>query len=286
MEANSSIKTLYLIGPSSTGKSTLFHAIVKDMGLDPGQGITEVARTVMKRNTSFSRKTVGCANFPFPSIRNQYPMSNRDIEMQRTILKAQLEQEQSARSVAGGSAVRIVLSDRSAIDPVAYAVLTAANEEDGRERMRVLVDTPEFQTALRWYREGTFVLFKPVPEWLVDDGVRSMDEKAQTIGVYRNILKGLEISYVELGEEIKDLQARVAFAKGLINANGTSACSRETESKCSYHGPWQRRKFDDDKTPGAKSRFEHSLVAVIVDGEVLSTTTATNPCRYKKHELE
>jgi len=62
MEASLSIKSLYLIGPSSTGKSTLFHAIVKDMGLDPGQCITEVARTVMKRNPSFSRKTVGYAN--------------------------------------------------------------------------------------------------------------------------------------------------------------------------------------------------------------------------------
>jgi nicotinamide riboside kinase len=175
MEPNLSIETLYLIGPSSTGKSTLFHAIVGEMGLDRRQCITEVARTVMRRNTNFSRKTVGYANPPIPSIRNWWLMLSRDIEMQRTILKAQLEQEQAARSVAGGSAVRMVLSDRSAIDPVAYAVQTAANEEDARERMGVLVDTPEFQAALRWYREGTFILFKPVPEWLVDDGVRSLD---------------------------------------------------------------------------------------------------------------
>lgn len=64
MEANLSIKALYLVGPSSTGKSTLFHAIVKDMGLDPRQCITEVARTVMKKNPSFSRKTVGYVNLP------------------------------------------------------------------------------------------------------------------------------------------------------------------------------------------------------------------------------
>jgi len=197
----STIKTLYFIGPSSTGKSTLFHAVVKAMGLDPGQCITEVARTVMK-NTGFSRKTVG------------------DIEMQRTIMKAQLEQEQLARSVAGGGAVRMVLSDRSAIDPVAYAVFTAANEGDARERMQVLVDTPEFQTALRWYREGTFILFKPVPEWLVDDGVRSMERQDQTLEVFRDILKELGIPYVELGAEIKDLQARVTFATRLINPNG------------------------------------------------------------------
>lgn len=153
--------------------------------------------------------------------------------MQHTILKAQLERELEARSVAGGSAARMVLSDRSAIDPVAYAVLTAANKEDGRERMRVLVDTPEFQAALHWYREGTFILFKPVPEWLVDDGVRSMD---QNLEVFRDILNELEIPYVELGGEIRDIRARVAYAKGLINVNGTNACSLVTESKCSYRG--------------------------------------------------
>lgn len=155
--------------------------------------------------------------------------------MQRTILKAQLEQEQASRSVAGNSGVRVVLSDRSAIDPVAYAVLTAANEESARERMRVLVDTPEFQAALNWYRDGKFVLFKPVPEWLVDDGVRSMD--TQSLEVFRDVLKELEIPYVELGEEIKDLQARVAFAKGLIGANGANVCLLEKEAKCSYRGP-------------------------------------------------
>ena len=55
------METLYLVGPSSTGKSTLFHAIMKDLTLDPSQCITEVARTVM-RKTNFSKKTVGYVN--------------------------------------------------------------------------------------------------------------------------------------------------------------------------------------------------------------------------------
>ena len=148
--------------------------------------------------------------------------------MQRMIMRAQLEQERAARSVAGVSAVRMVLSDRSAVDPVAYAVVTAANEDSAEERMRALVDTPEFQTALRQYREGIFVLFKPVPEWLVDDGVRSMEQQDHIFDVFCKILKKLDIPYVELGEEIKDLQARVTFAMGLINQNGTNAFLLET----------------------------------------------------------
>ena len=58
MENTQVIETLFLVGPSSTGKSTLFHAIAKKLGLTRDQCITEVARTVM-RNTDFSRKTVG-----------------------------------------------------------------------------------------------------------------------------------------------------------------------------------------------------------------------------------
>jgi len=61
MRDQSTIKALYLIGPSSTGKSTLFRAVTEDMGLDPGQCVTEVARTVMK-NTDFSKKTIGYVN--------------------------------------------------------------------------------------------------------------------------------------------------------------------------------------------------------------------------------
>jgi len=227
MDAKPAIATLFFVGPSSTGKSTLFHAMAKEMKLYSEQCITEVARTVM-RNTSFSRNTVGCVNSPFHSLENRYLTSTRNIEMQRTIMRAQLEQEQVARSVAGVSAVRMVLSDRSAVDPVAYAVITAANEDSARERMQVLVDTPEFQTALRRYREGTFVLFKPVPEWLVDDGVRSMEQQDHTLEVFRKILKELDIPYVELGEEIRNLQARVTFAMGLINQNGTNAFLLET----------------------------------------------------------
>ena len=154
-----------------------------------------------------------CIQDPF-QIR--YSTFKRDIEMQRTILTTQLEQELKARSVAAGSAVQLVLSDTSAIDPIAYAILTSANKKDERERKAILVDIPEFQAALCRYREGMFILLKPVSGWLVDDGVRSMDERGQNAEVFRILLRELDIPFVELGEEIKNIQARVEFAKQLI----------------------------------------------------------------------
>jgi len=80
--------------------------------LDLGQYTTEVARTAMRRNTSLWSGTCHSVQ-----VRTWYLMSRRGIEIQRAILKAQPEQEQVARSVAGGSAVRMALSGRSVIDP-------------------------------------------------------------------------------------------------------------------------------------------------------------------------
>ena len=150
------------------------------------------------------------------------------------------------------------------MDPVAYAVLTAADGDDARKRMGVLVDTPEFQTALRLYREGTFILFKPVPGWLVDDGVRSVEKQDDALGVFRSILNEVGIPYVELGEEIKDLRARVTFAMKLINQNGTSASLTRKCSRRNAHIPVSGR--DETVTRMRLLRRKHGLVAVIVDG--------------------
>ena len=74
-----------------------------------------------------------------------------------------------------------------------------------------------FQAALHRYRGETCILFGPAPGWIVNDRMRSIEKQGQTFEVFQNILKELEIPYVELGEEIKDLQARVAFARGPTN---------------------------------------------------------------------
>ncbi|TFY59054.1 hypothetical protein EVG20_g7929 [Dentipellis fragilis] len=53
-----SVRAIYIVGPSSTGKTTLCTALATHLGLPSALHITEVARTVM-RSTSFTRADVG-----------------------------------------------------------------------------------------------------------------------------------------------------------------------------------------------------------------------------------
>ena len=55
------------------------------------------------------------------------------------------------------------------------------------------------------------MLLRPVPEWLVDDGVRSLDDQKICLQAFRAILCELGIKFVEMGVEVKGLTERVAF---------------------------------------------------------------------------
>ncbi|TFY79168.1 hypothetical protein EWM64_g4843 [Hericium alpestre] len=126
--AHRRVKAIYIVGPSSTGKTTLCKAFAAQLGLPPAVYITEVARTVM-RETGFTRRDVA------------------RVEMQKAIMDKQLEQDAAARTVAGGGdGPGIVLSDRSAIDAIVYAAL--ADTADGGTRSLTLIKAPEFQAVL------------------------------------------------------------------------------------------------------------------------------------------
>jgi nicotinamide riboside kinase len=153
----SPITEIYVVGPSSTGKTTLCRAVAAGLGLNGPEFITEVAREVMERE-GYTRYDVG------------------KLEMQATIMRAQLLREQKGR-IAASRAGSILLSDRSAIDAIAYAVLTSASEEEAQRRMQNLTQSGDFQLALSRYRESQFVLLGPVPEWWEDDGIRSEDNQ-------------------------------------------------------------------------------------------------------------
>ncbi|KAI0268683.1 AAA domain-containing protein [Gloeopeniophorella convolvens] len=191
-----SVKAIYIVGPSSTGKTTLCNSLAARLGLDGGVFITEVARGVM-REQGFSRKDVG------------------RVEMQAAIMQAQLRQDTRARDAArstGGR--RIVLSDRSAVDAVVYAALNDA--DDGGTRSRTLLSSPEFQATLPAYRQSTFFLLLPIAEWMVDDGVRSLEDQWGCIRVFRTLLRDLGIAYYEVGEGCRWLEERVAVVRRAV----------------------------------------------------------------------
>jgi nicotinamide riboside kinase len=181
-------RMIFIIGPSSTGKTTLCTALAQRLAIPPSAHITEVAREVM-RSTGFSRKDVGT------------------LDMQGAILTAQLGREEAALDAK--RAHRVVLSDRSGIDPAVYAILTAKNEEEAEVRKKALTDNDAFEHARERYRHSLVVLLAPVTEWLVDDGVRALDDHERCSTVFKQVLQWVDVPYKEMGGECRDLSDRV-----------------------------------------------------------------------------
>ncbi|KAJ6529217.1 AAA domain-containing protein [Mycena capillaripes] len=184
---------IYVVGPSSTGKTTLCKALAKRLGLSGTQFITEVARRVIK-GLGLGRDHIGM------------------LEMQRAIMLAHLEKE---RENANGSAQ---LCDRSAVDPIVYAIFTAANQEEAETRKQALVGLPEFQSALPQYRKSLFVLLTPVKEWVVDDGFRHVGDETKILAIFRDTLSELGIAYREIGPDMRFLPERMSFVTSLAMA--------------------------------------------------------------------
>jgi len=191
---------LYVVGPSSTGKTTLCNAVAQSLKLHSWCYITEVARQIMKRR-GFTKGDMG------------------KIEMQSAIMLAQLEREAEVCERARNAGEALVLSDRSGIDPIVYAVLTAKDERQARQKRNLLIEQPTLQNALKRYRKAKFLLLIPVPEWLVDDGVRSLEQYARSFHVYRAVLAELGISYREIGEDMKDLTERTNWVKEWVTTS-------------------------------------------------------------------
>lgn len=188
---NPGIIEIYVVGPSSTGKSTLCDALARKLRLQAPAYIKEVARTVMS-SEGFTRADVG------------------KLEMQKAIMLAQLRQEVETRRVLAKCGGRILLSDRSAVDPIVYAKLTSRSKHEAVQRRQSLIHSPEFTLALPIYQKSVFILLAPVPQWLVDDGVRTMEKQSETMEIFRQTLDELGIQYWEIGS-VRNLEDRVGL---------------------------------------------------------------------------
>ncbi|EMD32885.1 hypothetical protein CERSUDRAFT_87609 [Gelatoporia subvermispora B] len=192
---NSRCRTIFVVGASSTGKSTLCNALATTLGITQGRYIKEIARTVM-REIGFTREHTDT------------------YEMQYAIMAAQLAAEERVLQMPLEGDI-IMLSDRSAIDPIVYA---ATSEVPGAaERERLLLGDGAFRAILPFYRRSLFVLLQPVIEWIVDDGVRSLEDPWRYNSALMKTLDGLEIPYVQIGEETKNIQARIEFVLSYLS---------------------------------------------------------------------
>lgn len=159
--------------------------------------MTEVARQVMKE-TGFSRDTIG------------------SLEMQRAIMEAHFQREEVLDEKKLDPPIR--LFDRSAIDPIVYAILTSKSPSSALARKAALTDTDTFRKALGEEKytspNAVIVLLKPVKEWVQDDGVRSLEDLERCVGIFREVLAELGVQYREFGEEEKRLEERVVRVMG------------------------------------------------------------------------
>lgn len=132
------------------------------------------------------------------------------LQMQEDIMEAHflLEEESIA-------AHPVRVCDRTAIDPIVYAVLTSNDEEEAKRKQDHLTHSANFQKALQRYRESIVILLKPVAEWLIDDGVRSTENQDKCLEIYRQLLAEMDVSYYEFGRELMFLPERVGTVMGL-----------------------------------------------------------------------
>jgi nicotinamide riboside kinase len=236
------ITSIYVVGPSSTGKSTLCGALFKhfiaesqlESSRSDGRGvlpysISEVARKVM-RERQFTRDDVGT------------------LEMQQAILEAQVKAERDALTSLASSEPtkeKVLLSDRCGIDALVYT-----RKFVSENAYKTLCETSEFQEALGRYRgerandkddDGARVLFiltLPVAEWLIDDGTRNMDEPEAILEEFRHVLNEMKIPYVELGSEIMELGRRVEWVISKAQLDGGGIGLGRAGSELIRHLVW------------------------------------------------
>ncbi|KAG7097912.1 hypothetical protein E1B28_005223 [Marasmius oreades] len=217
--SNPKPRRIYLIGPASVGKTTLCNVIANHLSLPPSVHVAEVARDVI-RARGWTREDIGL------------------LEMQQAILDAHAEKE---RQVIERTATENferggiqLLCDRSAVDPIVYAVLTSSRVADAdatgsgsgsgsgssstgtsleNARRDSLIQSPSFQAILPMYLSplSSFYLLEPVESWLKDDGFRYVGEQLESFEIFKRVLGELGIVYRLIGKDMLDLDERIRF---------------------------------------------------------------------------
>ena len=189
---------IYIIGAQSTGKTTLVSALDRyfeehrtylSEPVTRPHIIKEVARSVLREH-----------HFTADDIVTSKP---RALQLQRLILNAQSKAELSFGQ-------GWYITDRSGLDPLAYA-----HRYVGDEEARQLRQEEAWQDVEKRLSKGLVIICGVGGEWLVDDGIRLMpksrDDWLEIQSIFCSLLDELGIQYTILPSSVRDLGSRVDF---------------------------------------------------------------------------
>jgi nicotinamide riboside kinase len=206
-----SMKSIYIIGAQSTGKTTLVNALAEAFqkqlqatgaSKQTPTVIKEIARTIVQREAQFSREAVAAT-------------PERALRLQHRILAAQYDAEiaiSHANTPVPGP--EWYISDRSGLDPIVYARCLV-----GKEAAADMLATTAWQELESRMKAGLVILCEAGGVWLQDDGLRLMpgdlDEWLKVDASFRDMLEARGIDYYVMSKEMLNIQDRVGIVRQL-----------------------------------------------------------------------
>ncbi|EXJ72718.1 uncharacterized protein A1O5_03865 [Cladophialophora psammophila CBS 110553] len=186
--------SIYIIGAQCTGKTTLVEAVSQHIRRQQ----TYLSFAIIKE---LARGILVAADVNRDDIRTG---SEKAMGFQKRVLEAQLDEEQKLQSQG------FIISDRSGIDPIAYAKLY------GPPRVtKEMLGTSAWAALRKTMRQGVVILCEPVPRWLSDDGVRLMPQDTrewfELHQAFIDLLRLSDIGFVLLPATCNSIEERVAF---------------------------------------------------------------------------
>jgi len=188
------VPSIYIVGAQCTGKTTLADAlytrILQAHVNLPVSVIKEVARNGLKSQ-----------NITRDDIRSG---SERAMCFQDSILEAQWQEELNCDTS------RMVISDRSGIDPIVFA-----SKFDPQDHAKAMLESRAWEELGERMRHAIVIVCEPVTSWLVDNGVRLMPESTEELleihQLFCKLLQNVSIDFRVLPASITHVQDRVDF---------------------------------------------------------------------------
>ena len=203
------MKSIYIIGAQSTGKTTLVNALARAFEEQAAGSknqtprvIQEVARKIVQREAQFSREEISST-------------PERALKLQHRILAAQYDAEVTiCHPKTSVSAPEWYISDRSGLDPIVYARCLV-----GKEAAAEMLATTVWQELESRMKAGLVILCEAGGVWLQDDGLRLMpedlDEWLRVDASFRDMLEARGIEHYVMSKEMLDIQERVGLIRQL-----------------------------------------------------------------------